>query len=282
MAQGQLRTAERIQIGATLKRMRTEAKVSREAAAEALGRTATTVGNIEQGRTKVSHGDLTALLRLYGMPEDQTADLLAVNREAHRKVERVTGGGDIQPHQRRAADLIKAARSIRYYCPEAFHGVLQSEEYARAIMAPTGHLTKEMETRLRFRLDQADALTRDEQPLEIWAVIGEAALHKNVGGKEVRRHQLQHVARLCRELPNVTVQVLPLDTREHYLVGATVTIYKFDDRIDEIASVDTTLGDQFFDRDSAVSEAIMKFDDVRLKALDPLTSLDMLEEFSTR
>ncbi|MFD9895401.1 helix-turn-helix domain-containing protein [Amycolatopsis sp. NPDC059027] len=282
MAQGQLRTAERIQIGATLKRMRTEAKVSRETAAETLGCTVTTMGNIEQGRTKISHGDLTALLRLYGMPEDQTADLLALNKEAHRKVGRVTGGTDIQPHQRRAADLIKAARSMRHYSPEVFHGVLQSADYARAIMAPTGHVTKELETRLRFRLSLADALIRDEQPLELWAVIGEAALHKNVGGKEVRRRQLQHVAQLCRERPNVTVQVLPLDTREHYLIGATVTIYKFDDQIDEIASVDTTLGDQFFDRDSAVAEATMKFDDVRLKALDPLTSLDMLEEFSTR
>lgn len=282
MPAGQLRTAERIQIGATLKRMRAESGVTRESAAETLGCTTTTIGNIEQGRTKISHGDLAALLRLYGTSEDQVTDLLDVNREAHRRSRRVTGGTDIQPHQRRAADLIKGAQSIRYYSPEVFPGVLQSEDYARAIMAPTGHTTKVLETRLRFRLSLADALTRAENPLSLWAVVGEATLRKNVGGKEVLRHQLRHVARLCRERPNVTVQVLPLDTREHYFIGASVTIYKFDGKISEIASVDTTLGDKFFEQDSAVAEAITKFDDVRLKALDPLTSLDMMEEFSSR
>lgn len=281
MAVGQRRTAERIQIGTTLKRMRTESGVSREAAAKKLGCTTTTVSNIEQGRTKVSHGDLAALLELYGSPGDQVADLMEVNREAHRSVTRVSGGGDIQPHQRRAADLISAAHGIRFYSPEVFPGMLQDEGYARAIMAPTGHITDILETRLRFRLSLGEVLLRGEQPLELWVVIGEAALRKNIGGKDVMRSQLRHVARLGREHPNVTIQVLPLNTREHELIGATVTIYRFDGSIAEIASVDTTIGEQFFDRDSAVTEAIGKFDDVRFKALDPLTSLDMMEDLAS-
>jgi len=278
MGQGQRRTADRIQIGATLKRMRTEAEIPREAAAEKVGCTAATIGNIEQGRTKISHGDLTALLELYGVPGDQVDDLLEVNRAARRAVKRVRGGGDIQPHQRRAADLINAAGGIRYYSPEVFPGLLQSEGYARAIMAPTGHTNDMLEIRLRFRLGLADVLTREENPLELWVVVGEAALRKNIGGKDVMQRQLRHVAKLCRDCPNVTVQVLPLNTREHYLIGATVTIYRFEGKIHEIASVDTTIGEQFFERDSSVTEAISKFDDVRFKALDPLTSLDMMED----
>jgi Domain of unknown function (DUF5753) len=78
----------------------------------------------------------------------------------------------------------------------------------------------------------------------------------------------------------VTVQVLPLDAREHYLIGATVTIYRFDRGIPELASADTTISEQFFERDSSVTEAIMKFDDVRFKARDPLTSIDMMEDLS--
>jgi transcriptional regulator with XRE-family HTH domain len=279
---GQRRTADRIQIGATLKRMRTDAEVTREAAAEKLGCTAATIGNIEQGRTKISHGDLAALLELYEVPGDQVDDLLDVNRAAHRAVKRVRGGGDIQPHQRRAADLINSAREIKYYSPEVFPGLLQDEGYARAIMAPTGHVSDMLETRLRFRLGLADVLTRDQHPLRLWVVVGEAALHKNIGGKAVMRDQLRHVARLCRDRSNVTVQVMPLNVREHYLIGATVTIYTFDRAIPEIASADTTIGEQFFERDSSVAEAIGKFDDVRVKALDPLTSIDMLEDLSRK
>lgn len=276
----QRRTADRIQIGATLKRMRIDAEVTREAAAEKVGCTIATIGNIEQGRTKITHGDLAALLTLYGVPEDQAEDLTEVNRAAHRMVRRVRGGGDIQPHQRRAGDLIRASREVRYYCPEAFHGLLQQEDYARAIMAPSGHTDDVLETRLRYRLGMAEVLTREEQPLQFWAVVGEAALRKNFGGKDVMRRQLQHVAKLCRTLPNLTVQVMPLNAREHEFVGATVTIYNFGSAMPEIASVDTSLGDQFFERDSAVSEAITKFDDVRLKALDPLTSIDMMDDLS--
>jgi transcriptional regulator with XRE-family HTH domain len=282
MATGQRRTAERIQLGATLKRMRTEAQVSREAAAEKLGCTTTTVGNIEQGRTKVSHGDLAALLDLYCVPEDQADDLRQVNREAHRAVNRIRGGADIQPHQRRAADLIRAAHGINFYSPEVFPGMLQHENYARAVMAPNGHTTEILETRLRFRLELAEVLTRTHQPLRLWAVVGEAALRKNLGGPIVMRDQLRHVIELCRQQPNVTLQVLPLNTREHELIGATVTIYTFDGTIPQIASVDTTVGEQFFERDSAVAEAIGKFDDVRTKAADPLTSLDMMEDIASR
>jgi transcriptional regulator with XRE-family HTH domain len=277
---GQRRTADRIQLGTTLKRMRIEAGVSRDAAAEKVGCTAATIGNLEQGRTKITHGDLGALLELYGAPDDQSEDLIEVNRAVHRGVKRVKGGGDIQPHQRRAADLIRAAHGIRFYSPEVFPGMLQTEGYARAIMAPSGHTNDLLETRLRFRLELGEVLTRDERPLQLWAVIGEAALHKNIGGKEIMRQQLRHILNLCRERPNVTVQVLPFNAREHELIGATITIYKFDRAIPEIASADTTIGEQFFDRDSAVAEAIMKFDDVRLKARDPLTSLDMMEDIS--
>lgn len=282
MAIGQRRNAERIQVGATLKRMRLDAGLPREAAAEKLGCTTTTIGNMEQGRTKISHGDLTALLQLYSVPEDQVADLLEVNRQAHRSVGRVPRGGDIQPHQRRSADLIKAASGIKYYSPEVFPGVLQSKGYAQAIMAPTGHLPAKFEVRLNFRLQLAEVLTRNEEPLELWAVIGEAALRKNIGGREVMREQLLHVAGLCRQRPNVTVQVLPTNSREHYLSGVTLTIYTFDGQIAELASVDTTVGEHFLERDASVAEAIGKFDDIRFKALDPLTSLDMIEEIANR
>lgn len=277
MAIGQRRTAERIQIGATLKRMRIEAQVDRDTAADKLGCTHTTIGNIEQGRTRVSHGDLAALLELYGVAEDQVEDLVELNREAHRAVTRIPGGADIQPHQRRAGDLIRAAHAINFYSPEIFFGILQDEGYARAMMAPDGHMTDVLETRLRFRLELGEVLTRSEQPLRLWAVVGEAALRKNVGGPAVMREQLRHVAALCRELPNLTVQVLPLTTREHYFAGATVTIYTFDDVMPPIASVDSTVGEYFFERDPTVAEAIGKFDDVRTKALDPLTSLDTIE-----
>ncbi|MDQ3405773.1 MAG: helix-turn-helix domain-containing protein [Actinomycetota bacterium] len=279
MAIGQRRTADRIQVGATIKRMRLDGKVTREQAADALGCTTTTIGNIEQGRTKISHGDLTLLMNLYGVPEDQAADLIEVNREARRAVTRLAGSADIYPHQRRAADLIKAAHRMRFYSPEVFPGLLQDEGYARAIMAPTGHMNSVVENRLSFRLGLGEVLARTEQPpLQLWVVVGEAALHKNIGGPAVMRNQLRHVVALCRARPNIAVQVLPFSAREHYLLGATVTIYTFDMAIPEIASIDTTIGEYFLDRDSAVSEAIGKFDDVRTKAFDPLTSLDMIEE----
>jgi Domain of unknown function (DUF5753) len=113
----------------------------------------------------------------------------------------VKGGGDIQPHQRRSADLIRAAQGIRYYSPEVFPGLLQSEGYARAIMEPTGHADELLETRLRFRMGLAEVLTREPEPLQLWVVVGEAARHKNIGGKAVRRQQLRHVVQIAATVP---------------------------------------------------------------------------------
>jgi hypothetical protein len=59
-----------------------------------------------------------------------------------------------------------------------------------------------------------------------------------------------------------------------------VSIYGFDDPIPRIASVDTTVGEHFFERDASVTEAIRNFDDVRTKAHDPLTSVDIMEELA--
>nr|WP_042190258.1 helix-turn-helix transcriptional regulator [Kibdelosporangium sp. MJ126-NF4]CEL19201.1 Putative DNA-binding protein [Kibdelosporangium sp. MJ126-NF4]CTQ94999.1 Putative DNA-binding protein [Kibdelosporangium sp. MJ126-NF4] len=281
MPSGQRRTAERIQIGTTLKRMRLEAGFGREVPAEKLGISPTTFSNMEQGRTKIAHTKLALLLDLYGVPEDQATDLMEVNREAHRSVVRVPRGGEIQPHQRRSADLINAATKIWYYSPEVFPGVLQARGYAQAILTPTGHMTNKLQARLNFRLTLGEVLTREEDALKLWAVVGEAALHKNIGGYAVMREQLWHVAKLCKQRPNVTVQVLPLSSREHEMLGATVTIYKVDN-LAELASVDTNINEHFLDRDSMVVDAIQRFDDVRLKALDPLTSLDMIEEIASR
>lgn len=100
--------------------------------------------------TTISHGDLRVLLELYGAPADQVEDLVSLNRAAHRALARIPGGGDIQPHQRRVGDLIRAARRMDYYSPEIFHGLLQEERYARAIMAPTGHTSDALEHRLRL------------------------------------------------------------------------------------------------------------------------------------
>lgn len=285
MGTGQRRTANRIQVGATVRRMRIEAGCTREQAAELLGCSAVTIGNMELGRTKISHGDLTLLLKLYRVPEDQADDLLDVNRAARRSLVKVPNSSSIQPHQRRSADLIRSAQTLRYYSPEVFPGVLQEEGYIRAIMAPTGHSTDITETRVQFRLGLSEVLTRDDPPpLRLSVIVGEAALRKNIGGPSVMQKQLRHVAALCRSQPNITVQVLPFQSREHYLLGATVTIYSFEAAIPDIASVDTTttMGEQFFDRDSSVADAISQFDDVRMKALDPLTSVDMLEELTER
>jgi Domain of unknown function (DUF5753) len=149
-------------------------------------------------------------------------------------------------------------------------------------MAPAGDTDGKLDARLNFRLTLGAVLTRPQEPLRLWVVVAEAALHKNVGGREIMSIQLRHVADLCRRLPNITVQVLPRGTREHYLLGATVTMYKFKQDIPELASVDTTIGEQFFERDSSVAEAIRKFEDVKRKALDPRTSADLIEEVSKR
>lgn len=269
------RSAARIQIGTTLRRLREEARLPRERPAEVLNCTTTKIGNIETAVSGVKQAELEKLLDLYEVDEATREDLLALNSEAHRRRPKSKIGGLIAPWLRRILDVEASAVEAVYSSFELVPAALQTEPYARAIMVGGGVTGEALEKNLELRAGRRALLTDREPPLRLWAVIAEPALRANIGGPEVMRGQIEHILGVT-ELEHVNVQVMPHGAGAHALTGTTLTLFRLPDKLPSLISVDTPFGDHFVDRPEQVEKTSRWFDCTRAKALGVDESRELL------
>jgi transcriptional regulator with XRE-family HTH domain len=224
-------TVRRMLVGAQLRRLRTEQGITREEAAEAIRASEWKIHRLENGQVGFKDRDIVDLLRFYGVVDPgEVADFLVLAREAN-----APGWwhhyGDVLPQWFRAyIDLESAAAMIRAYEGQFVPGLLQTEDYMRAVVGG-GHLDdlpQEAEHRVQLRLGRQALLDRQDAP-RLWAVIDEAALRRPVGGPKVMRAQLERLVEAA-ELPNVTLQVLPFGTGAHPAMVGAFSVLRFPDQ----------------------------------------------------
>ena len=223
-------TVRRMLVGAKLRRLRTDMGLSREEAAEAIRASAWKIHRLENGQVGFKERDLVDLLERYGVTDpDEIDELLTLAREAN-----VPGWwqhyGDVLPHWFRTyVDLESAATLIRTYEGMFVPGLLQTDDYMRAVIRDASlESSEEVGRRVRLRMARQILLTR-EHPPRLWAVMDEAALRRPVGGREVMRGQLERLIDATK-LPNVTLQVLPFGAGAHPAMVGAFSILRFADR----------------------------------------------------
>src|SRR5260370_15292568 len=116
---------------------------------------------------------------------------------------------------------------IRTYEVQFVHGLLQTEDYARAVIliANASASAEEIDRRVSVRMKRQHLLTQPEAP-ELWTVLDEAVLRRPPGGSDVMRAQLEHLLEMT-DLPNVTLQIVPFDVGPHAAAGGPFTILRF-------------------------------------------------------
>jgi transcriptional regulator with XRE-family HTH domain len=221
-------TALRMMVGAQLRRLRESSGVSREQAAEAIRATHSKISRIELGRSGFKQRDLMDLLDLYGVTDPEEREtLLDLARRAgepgwwHRYQDIMPAW--LEPY----IGLEQAASVIRTYEVQFVHGLMQTEDYARAVISiGAGDASgSEIERRVRLRVSRQRLLTLPDAP-RLWAVLDEAALRRPFGGREVMRGQVEHLLRLTEE-PGITLQVVPFRAGAHPAAGGPFTILRF-------------------------------------------------------
>jgi transcriptional regulator with XRE-family HTH domain len=223
-------TVRRMLVGAQLRRLRIEAGVSREEAGEAIRASEWKIHRLENGQVGFKERDIIDLLRLYGVTDpDEVAAFVVLTREAN------TPGwwqdyGDVLPQWFRAyVDLEAVATLIRTYEGQLVPGLLQTDDYVRAVIHDTSlESSEEVGRRVRLRMARQTLLT-GEHPPRLWAVVDEAALRRPVGGREVMRGQVERLI-AATKLPNVTLQILPLARGAHPAMVGAFSILRFADR----------------------------------------------------
>ncbi|MEU9365396.1 helix-turn-helix transcriptional regulator [Streptomyces avermitilis] len=167
------------------------------------------------------------------------------------------------------------AVSIGEYAAHVVPGLLQTEEYARAVLSVGLTLSgdAQLEERLTARMGRQERLGSTDRP-DLWVVLDEAVLRRPVGGPAVMREQLERLLEAAAE-PHITVQVLPFEQGEHDAMGGSLTILALPDG-SEVAYTEGAHYGQLIEDPAEVRTFSLTYDRLRAAALPPLMSLDMI------
>ncbi|NKQ29158.1 helix-turn-helix domain-containing protein [Streptomyces galbus] len=160
------------------------------------------------------------------------------------------------------ADMEAKATYISTYQAQMIYGLLQTEPYARAVLA-TG-VQERLDELVAARMERQRILTREEPPLT-WIILDEAALHRPVGGREVMRQQLAHLLTFLRS-KWVRIQVLPFEAGEHASLIGSFNVLRFDDHPDMVYTEDLISGHMTASPDT-IREAALRYAHLQASAL---------------
>lgn len=224
-------TATRMILGALLRRLRESQQITVDQAADAIRASRSKISRLELGRTRFRLRDVVDLYTLYQVTDQaEQATLLGLARQANAPAwwQPYT---DIVPHWFEGyLGLEQAAAVIRTYEVQFVPGLLQTPEYARAVIRLGHHHAPEaeVERRLELRMRRQEILHRRRPPY-LWVVIDEAALRRPIGGVAVMFAQVQHLIDIA-ELPQITIQLMPFQAAGHAAAGGPITLLRMPER----------------------------------------------------
>ena len=171
--------------------------------------------------------------------------------------------------------------AIRGYETSVVHGLLQTPDYARAVLREMfpRHEAEQIDRLVDLRMERQRRLD-DDPPLELWAILDEAVIRRPVGGNQVMRRQLKHLLEMA-ERPGLTLQVLPFSCGAHAGHGGAFSILEFPNRTDaEVVYVESVAGNLYLEKDREVRARVDAFDRLRAAALAPAASVDMIAQLA--
>lgn len=263
-------TVRKRRLRAEMQRLRKQSGKSAEEAAKFAGIAVATIYRIEAGTHAPKPADIMALCKFYGVDEARTEVLATLARQSRQRGWWQRYGDNIPAWFEVYVGLEEEATEIRSYDPEGIFGPLQTKDYMRAKMLaePETPSEEQIEQRVAVRLKRQERLVGDDAP-RVWAVLGEAALHREVGGPEVMQEQLKRLIDTS-QLSNVTLQVLPFKAGAHPAGHGAFTTVGFPEPIDpDVVYVEYRLGGLYLERESEVAAYARIFDHLRARALGP-------------
>lgn len=267
-------TLRRRQLGQELRRLREASGATIDQVAERLACSASKISRIETGQSGISQREVRDIVAAYGVVGEQAEVLVDMARQAKQRGWWQLFGAVLTSAY---VGFEAAADEIRSYEVLVVPGLLQTEDYARAMIqaARPDMAVNDVEQRVRVRMNRQSLLTQDD-PLQLWVVLDEAVLHRSVGGPGVMRRQLD---RLCSvaEQPNVTLQVLPFSAGAHGGMDGAFTMLLFHGSSGhDVVFAANAAGGLFLEKEDELSRYTVIFDLLRTRALSPLESIGMI------
>ena len=209
-------TVRRRRLGTELRKLRESNGYKLEEVAAQLGVAPSTLSRIETGKAPTKSAYLSQMLEKYGVVDPaQRQVLIDMAREGHRKGwwaaydDVLPSGFDIY------VGLEAETAAVRGYEVSVVHGLLQTPDYARAVLGEMfpRHGAEQIDRMVALRMERQRRFD-DDPPLELWAILDEAVIRRPVGGHAVMRAQLEHLLGMAAR-PGLTLQVLPFSCGAH-------------------------------------------------------------------
>jgi len=271
-------TVLRILLGAQLRRLREDKRISLAEAGDVIRASHSKMSRMETGRVGFKDRDIADLLTLYGVTgEDERETVRALARRAN-----APGWwhdySDILPSWFEAyVGLEEAAAQIRAYEVQFVPGLLQTSDYARAV-ALLGHASappSEIERRVNLRMARQAVLDQANAP-SLWVVLDEAVLRRPFGDWEVMRGQLKHLLEMAQR-PQVTIQVIPFNAGGHAAAGGPFSILRFaEPDLPDVVYLEQLNSALYLDKPEVVDDYLMVMERVCMEAATPADSVDAI------
>ncbi|GAB7183765.1 helix-turn-helix transcriptional regulator [Kitasatospora sp. Ki12] len=271
-------TVRRLLLGTQLRKLREARGVSREEAGYSIRASESKISRMELGRVGFKERDVADLLTLYGVEaEQERADVLGLVRDANASSWWHEYGDVLPGWFQNYLGLEEAAAEIRSYEVQFVHGLLQTADYARAVVTAGSHDhgADEIERRVDVRIRRQALLTGERAP-RLVAVLDEAALRRPWGGPELMRGQLDRLLELG-ELPNVRLQVLPFGNAGLSAESGAFTVLGFAEReLSEVVYLEQFTTALYLDKPAEVAEYRHAMDALVADSLEPARTRDLL------
>lgn len=219
----------RIALGAELIRLRERAGLSGEQAARAAGCAPSTITNLEKGTTGFRRiSQFVDLLVAYGVDDDGQRMLLDWYRNAKGEDWWTPNTSVLPSGMPPYLGFESGAKFMSLWCPNVIYGLLQTEEYARALIesakAADERTTDFVDSSVEVRANRKKLIT--ERGVELVCVMDESALRNVVGDAGVMRRQYEEIATLAKR-PNVTVRIIPFAAPTYRVTVGAFTVLDF-------------------------------------------------------
>ncbi|MGW0250177.1 Scr1 family TA system antitoxin-like transcriptional regulator [Nocardia goodfellowii] len=189
--------------------------------AKRVGFTAANWSHVEKGRRVLTANTIGPVLELLEVDAEERTELLALLEASKQRGWWTKSSALIGPELQRLYGMEFGAQSIRSYDSLIVPGLLQTEDYARALISADVMIRPvQVEQLVSIRMRRQERLF-GPSPVELTAVIGEAALRQQTGGPQVLRGQLSHLSDLLEKHDNIEVRVIPFTATAGAILGGS-------------------------------------------------------------
>ena len=272
-------TVLRLLLGAQLRRLRESRGISAHEAARAIRGSESKISRIELGRNAVREIDIADLLTLYGIADKAEREQMLLLASRANQPGWWHRYHDVLPSWFQAyIGLEESAQSIRTYDAQFVPGLLQTEDYAAAILALGDYPLDEAERLVVLLKERQRRFAAGG--IRLWAIIDEVALRRPVGSPATLRGQLEHLHNVCRQ-PSLTLQVTPFPVVSHAAPGSFSILRFADADMPDMVYAEQLTSATYIDKRAEVERYLLAMERLSVMSASPGDSADLITSILT-